>query len=72
MTMRRLLALGLVLSGLSILPWVRADGSAEPSCCEPIAATEASECQGGTHDEAVQRYRTNQSRHWRNMVVGGR
>lgn len=70
MTMRRLLALGLVLSGLSIIPWVRADGS--PQCCEPIVAVEPDECQGGTHDEALQRYRCNQSRHWRNMLIGGK
>ena len=72
MTMRRLFALGLVLSGLSIIPWVRADGSAQPACCEPIVAVDGDECEGGTHDEALQRYRCNQSRHWRHMVVGGR
>lgn len=71
MTMRRLFALGLALSGLSIIPWVRADSSGQ-TCCEPIVAAEGDECEGGTHDEALQRYRCNQSRHWRQMVVGGR
>jgi hypothetical protein len=71
MTMRRLLAGSLVLTGLSVLSWVRADGSPQQSCCEPIVAVEADECTGGNHDEAVQRYRCNQSRHWRNMLIGG-
>jgi|GEM_PF-3315696 len=72
MTMRRLLALGLVLSGLSLIPWVRADGTAEPACCETITAADLEDCQGGTHDEALTRYRSNQTRHWRSMVVGGK
>ncbi|MFO0804449.1 MAG: hypothetical protein U0791_15160 [Gemmataceae bacterium] len=50
----------------------RADGSAEPACCEPIVAVDGEACEGGNHDEALQRYRCNQSRHWRHMVVGGR
>ena len=72
MTMRRLFALGLALSALSIIPWVRADGSSGQPCCDPIITVDDAECEGGNHDEALQRYRCNQSRHWRHMVVGGR
>jgi len=72
MTMRRLFAGSLVLTGLSLISWVRADGSHERPCCEPIIAVDSDECTGGNHDEALQRYRCNQSRHWRNMLIGGR
>lgn len=72
MTMRRLFAVGLLLSGLSIIPWVRADGTNEKSCCDPVVAAEADECNGENHDEAMQRYRSNHSRHWRHMLVGGK
>ena len=72
MTMRRLFVGAMMLTGISVLSWVRADGTPSRSCCEPIAAVDAEECSGGDHDEAVQRYRTNQSRHWRQMVIGSR
>jgi hypothetical protein len=69
MTLRRLLAGMLLLTGVSVLSWVRADGTNDcPSCCEPIAIEDADDCTGGNHDEALQRYRTNQSRHWRQMM----
>lgn len=71
MTMRRLFAVGLILSALSIIPWVRAD-NAQRSCCEPIVAVDTDECTGESHDEAMHRYRCNQSRHWRSMLIGGK
>ena len=72
MTMRRLFAGVMILTGLSVLSWVRADGTPTRSCCEPIVAVDSEECIGGNHDEAVHRYRTNQTRHWRHMVIGSR
>jgi hypothetical protein len=72
MTTRRLYAVGLVLSGLSLLSWVRADGSPEQPCCAQIIAVDSENCSGSDHDEALQRYRCNQSRHWRHVVIGGR
>jgi hypothetical protein len=71
MTMRRLIAAGLVLSGLSVLSWSRADGDSRCPC-DPIIAVNPDDCGGGTHDEAMQRYRSNQSRHWRSMVLSTR
>ena len=73
MTMRRLFVGMLVITGLSVISWVRADGTREcHSCSEPIVATDAETCSGSNHDEALQRYRSNQSRHWRQQVIGGR
>jgi hypothetical protein len=71
MTMRRLFVGMLVLTGLSVLSWVRADGSSN-CCCEPICVAGPEECSGAGHDEALYRYRTNQSRHWRQVVIGSR
>ena len=72
MTMRRLLIASLMLTGLSILSWVRADSADPQPCCDPIVVADPEECSGGTHDEAMQRYRCNQSRHWRTMLIGGK
>ena len=72
MTMRRLFVGAMILTGLSVLSWVRADGTPTRSCSEPIIAVEPEACTGGNHDQAVQRFRTNQTRHWRQMVVGSR
>jgi hypothetical protein len=72
MTMRRLFAVGLVVSGLSIIPWVRADNSSCESCCEPIAIECSDDCSDEARDDAMSRYRCNQSRHWRQVLVGGK
>jgi hypothetical protein len=71
MTMRRLFIGTMLLTGLSVISWLRADGSAH-SCCEPICAVDGESCTGGNHDEALQRYRTNQARHWRQLVISSR
>ena len=69
MTMRRLFAGMLVLTGLSVISWMRSDGAGDcQSCCEPICIDDSDDCTGGNHDEALQRYRNNQSRHWRHMM----
>lgn len=72
MTMRRMLAGCLGLTALSLISWSRADVPPCDSCCEPVIAVESEECSGGNRDEALQRYRCNQSRHWRNMLIGSR
>ncbi len=73
MTTRRLFAVGLLISGLSLISWVRAENSPQESSCEPIIAAETDEdCAGGNHDQVLTRYRTNQTRHWRHMVVSSR
>ena len=72
MTMRRLFVGAIILTGLSVFSWVRADGTPCRSCCEPIIAVDADVCTGGDHDEAVKRVRSNQTRHWRQMVVSSR
>ena len=35
-----------------------------------LTAREADSCEGGNHDAAVHRYRTNQSTHWRQVAIG--
>ena len=69
MTMRRLFIGAMLLTGLSLISWVRADNSPEPSCSEPVLVEDADAC-GGNHDQAFHRYRTNQSHHWRQIVIG--
>lgn len=71
MTMRRLFVGAMILTGLSVFSWVRADGTPCRSCSEPIIAVDADDCTGGDHDESC-RFRSNQTRHWRQMVVGSR
>lgn len=68
MTTRRLFVGMLLLFALSLISWVRAD-NAPPTCCEPVVA-KSDDCIGRSHDEALQRYRTNQSHHWRQIVIG--
>jgi hypothetical protein len=61
----------LLLFGLSVISWMRADGSAHP-CCEPVCVEDGEDCNGAGHDEALQRYRSNQPRHWRQLVISTR
>lgn len=72
MTMRRLFVGMMILTGLSVISWVRADGTPCHSCCEPVCSVDADTCTGASHDEAMQRYRSNQSRHWRQMVISSK
>jgi hypothetical protein len=69
MTMRRLFIGAMLLTGLSLISWVRADNSPESSRRDPVIVEDAINC-GGNHDEAFHRYRTNQSHHWRQIVIG--
>ena len=74
MTLRRLFVGMTVMFGLSVLSWVRVDGNpshaaaGEPASVEPAAEAEG---EGGNHDNATYRYRTNQSHHWRQILIGG-
>jgi len=72
MTTRRLFVGVSVLAGLTVLTWVRADGRASSTACSDSACVEIapSDC-GANHAEAAYRFRTNQSHHWRQMMIGG-
>jgi hypothetical protein len=67
---------GLVL-GLAAVVGVMAWGFARGTetnharAAEPAHAAEAAD-EDSTHDEAVHRYRTGQSNHWRHVMVGRR
>ncbi|HEY3789119.1 MAG TPA: hypothetical protein VGL71_09700 [Urbifossiella sp.] len=68
--MRRFFVGMLILTGLSVLSWVRADNPSGQTCCDPICAVDDESCTGENHDKALLRYRTNQSRHWRHLMIG--
>lgn len=71
MSLRRvLIAVALVL-GLCVWGFARSGHEAASARdADPVAA-ETEEADGdGTHDEAAARYRTNQSRHWRQVALG--
>ncbi|MFO0801218.1 MAG: hypothetical protein U0804_27445 [Gemmataceae bacterium] len=63
------LGIGLaVIVGLSAWGFARGTESHPDSVAEPVATTD----EDSTHDEAVHRHRTNQSNHWRHVMVGRR
>jgi hypothetical protein len=71
MTLRRLMIAGVVLCGLCV--WGFAYSDVSSATADPVrvrAGTEAAE--GGNHDEAEARWRSNQSRHWRHVAIGNR
>jgi hypothetical protein len=72
MTFRRLLVGMTVVSAFSVWSWCRGDSS--HACCpsvEPVCVTADTHDDGvGTHDDSEYRYRTNQARHWRHVMVG--
>jgi hypothetical protein len=65
MTLRRLTIATMVVCGLCV--WGFARSSDAPT--DPVPA-ESRASEGGTHDAAEARYRSNQSRHWRYVAVG--
>jgi hypothetical protein len=72
MTIRRLLIGTTLVFGLCV--WARAR-SGEPHPAAPTAPVYAVENAadvhpGGTHDEAVARFRSGQATHWRQVVIG--
>ena len=73
MTLRNAV-LGLaVMFGLGVWSWCRESSPpAKASGAEIMhPAGEAGVGRGGTRDEALARYRSNGSRHWRQMAIGG-
>ncbi|QJW98151.1 hypothetical protein [Frigoriglobus tundricola] len=68
MTLRRLTVTAMIASGLCV--WGFARSSDTPAREADPVFVETGEAHGGTHDEALARYRTNQSRHWRHVALG--
>jgi hypothetical protein len=71
MTLRRVFVGTAVVFGLSVWAWCRA-GEEHPRVqpADPVRAAEAGPVGGGTYDDAAHRYRTGQSRHWRQVMIG--
>ncbi|HEX4612170.1 MAG TPA: hypothetical protein VH092_28510 [Urbifossiella sp.] len=66
------LVLGLAaVIGLSAWGFARATDGNHARAAESAPAADAAE-DDSNHDEAVHRYRTNQSRHWRHVMIGSR
>ena len=63
-----------VVFGLAVWSWCRPCGpQAKAQGGEAIhSRDEAGIGAGGNHDEAAARFRTNQSRHWRQVALGSR
>ncbi|MBX9625749.1 MAG: hypothetical protein K2X82_18260 [Gemmataceae bacterium] len=73
MLLRRAFAGVVVLFGLSVWSWARGDAAGDPREAEPVrTAVAAGEYAGGNRDDAAYRFRTNQARHWRHVMIGGR
>ncbi|MDB5308341.1 MAG: hypothetical protein JWO38_2543 [Gemmataceae bacterium] len=72
MTFRRLFVGATVVFGLSVWSWCRTEGpSATAASADPVYSADTStEDAGGNHDDAAYRYRTNQPRHWRHIMIG--
>jgi hypothetical protein len=68
MTLRRLTVSMMVAGGLCLWGFARSSDTPAPNA-DPVLV-EAGEGHGGTHDEAVARFRVNQSRHWRHVAIG--
>ena len=66
MTLRRLFAGLTVAFGMSVWAWA-SDREPEPQPTPGYAV----QSEGGNQDEAAHRYRTSQSHHWRQVMIGG-
>ena len=67
-------ALGLaVVFGLSVWSWCRPSGTEAKARGANVvhSADESGVGAGGNRDEAAARFRGNQSRHWRQVAIGG-
>jgi len=71
MTLRRLLIGTVMVAGLTTWAWTR-PGTANTHAREadPIYTVEQTDAGGGTHDEALARFKSGQARHWRQVVIG--
>jgi hypothetical protein len=56
-----------VMFAVSVWAWCKACGG-EAHAAE--SASPAAHAAGGNHDEAAARFRTNQTTHWRQVVLG--
>ena len=73
MRLRRVFVGLLVVGGLTALVWVRPGVKhAHAQAADPVYMAGAVSEGGGNEDEAAYRYRANQSRHWRHVMIGGR
>jgi hypothetical protein len=63
-----------VVFGLAVWSWCQpGNPHARAQGADVIhSRDEAGVGSGGNHDEATARFRTNQSRHWRQVALGGR
>ncbi len=70
MSLRRLLIAMVMVCGLCVWGFARSgDEPASARGAKPgVSGTDEDE--GDTRDEAAARYRTNQSRHWRQLALG--
>ena len=71
MTLRNAV-LGLaVVFGISVWAASRSGTTAQAQTADPVLAAEAADsASGGSHEAAAHRYRTSQSIHWRQVVIG--
>jgi hypothetical protein len=73
MTLRRLLIGTTMVFGLSAWAWTR-PGEVPQARANPAPPTyavdRADAAEGGNHDEAVARFRSNQPTHWRHVMIG--
>ena len=69
MSLRRLSIAMAMVCGLCV--WGFARSGDEPASARGAEPTvESNEDDGDNHDEAAARYRTSQSRHWRQLAIG--
>jgi hypothetical protein len=66
MTLRRLSVAMMLVCGVCVWGFARSSAVPAPSP-EPVLAEGGTD---GTHDEALARYRANQSTHWRHVALG--
>jgi hypothetical protein len=71
MTLRHAVLGLMVVFGVSVWSWCHpTDSTAKAHDADPIyTADDTADCTGGDHDEAVRRYRNNQSTHWRQVAI---
>jgi hypothetical protein len=63
-----------VLAAVSVWAWCRPiGGQVHAQTADPVyTAEEADDCGGGNYDGAAARFRSGQSRHWRQVMIGNR
>lgn len=74
MMLRRVLAGTAVVFGLSVWAWCRAGeepAQGQPQPVNAVVSADDAGCHGGgNYDDAAHRFRTGQSRHWRQVMIG--